>query len=128
MGLVLVGVVVGVHNQMNSITVVVLSLVAGFTAARLSRPKSILRVVKAQRFCIHNLYSAELLHQLIVANSTRPGETPGDLTKVIMFRTIYFGSKAKQNRHRAASTKPDANRTGVDHFSLSSLCPAGRGQ
>eukprot|EP00438_Fugacium_kawagutii_P014279 Skav215764 [mRNA] locus=scaffold106:372677:378055:- [translate_table: standard] len=45
MGLVLVGVVVGVHNQMNSITVVVLSLVAGFT--------------------------------------------------VIMFRTIYFGSKAE---------------------------------
>lgn len=33
MGFVLVGVVVGVHNQMNSFTVVVLSLVSGFTAA-----------------------------------------------------------------------------------------------
>ena len=29
----LVGVVVGVHNQMNSFTVVVLSLVSGFTAS-----------------------------------------------------------------------------------------------
>lgn len=47
MGFVLVGVVVGVHNQMNSFTVVVLSLVSGFT--------------------------------------------------VIMFRVIYFGSKANEN-------------------------------